>query len=282
MAFEELKKKQSVIWGNGPYERITDTLGDAHDMVVGRIAAQPGERWVDLATGTGAVAKKAVRAGAQVTGIDLAPVLIETAKREAAEEGLDIDFRVGDCENLEDIDDGSFDIVTSTCGVMFAPNHDAVGCRARASRSSGGRLAMVNWTPDGGVGELFQLMKPFQPPPPEGVRSPFEWGKRDRVEELLGGAYDLNIEEHVSTLTIPSGEDYWQLFVTSYGPTKTLAESLDDERREELHQAWADFFESNYRVGDQSSTRGSTCLCSALASSPPVGLSPAVRSATTA
>ena len=250
MAFEELKQKQSVMWGNGPYERVTDTLADAHDMVVGRIAAQPGERWLDLATGTGAVARKAAQAGAQVTGIDLAPVLIETAKREAAEAGLDIDFRVGDCENLEGIDTASFDIVTSTCGVMFAPNHEATASELARVVRPGGRLAMVNWTPEGGVGELFQLMKPFQPPPPEGVRSPFEWGKRERVDELLGDAYDLNIEEHVSTLTIPSGEDYWQLFFTSYGPTKSLAESLDDDRREQLHRAWVDFFESTYRVGD--------------------------------
>jgi hypothetical protein len=109
---------------------------------------------------------------------------------------------------------------------------------------------MVNWKPEGGVGELFQIMKPFQPPPPEGVKSPFEWGKRDRVQELLGDAYDLNIEEHVSMMRSPSGEDYWQLFVTSYGPTKTLAESLDDDRREELHRSWAEFFDANYSTGD--------------------------------
>jgi SAM-dependent methyltransferase len=251
MAFEELKQKQSVMWGNGPYERVTETLADAHDVVVGRLAAQPGERWLDLATGTGAVARKAALAGAQVTGIDLAPDLIETAKREAEEAGLDIDFRVGDCENLEEIETGSFDIVSSTCGVMFAPNHEATASELARVTRPGGRLAMVNWTPEGGVGELFQIMKPFQPPPPEGLRSPFEWGKRDRVEELLGGAFDLNIEEHVSTITVPSGEDYWQLFVTSYGPTKTLAESLDGERREELHRSWVDFFEGKYRVGDQ-------------------------------
>jgi len=250
MAFEALKAKQSIMWGNGPYERVTETLADAHDVVVGRIAAQPGERWLDLATGTGAVARKAARAGAQVTGIDLSPALIETAKQMAAEEGLDIDFRVGDCENLEDVETGSFDIVTSTCGVMFAPNQEATASELARVLRPGGRLAMVNWTPEGGVGELFQIMKPFQPPPPEGVKSPFEWGKRERVQELLGDAFDLNIEDHVSTLVAASGEEYWQLFVTSYGPTKTLAESLDDEQREELHRSWVEFFDGNYRVGD--------------------------------
>jgi SAM-dependent methyltransferase len=251
MAFEELKQKQSVMWGNGPYERVTDTLGDAHDVVVGKIAAQPGERWLDLATGTGAVAKKAAQAGAAVTGIDLSPVLIETAKKEAAAEGLEIDFRVGDCENLEGIEDGSFDIVTSTCGVMFAPNQEATASELARVTRRGGRLAMVNWVPEGGgVMELFQLMKPFQPPPPEGLKSPFEWGRRERVEELLGEAFDLNLEEHVSMMRAASGEDYWQLFATSYGPTKTLAESLDDERREELHRSWAEFFDTNYSTGD--------------------------------
>jgi ubiquinone/menaquinone biosynthesis C-methylase UbiE len=250
MAFEELKQRQSVMWGNGPYERVTDTLSDTHDMVLGKMAPQPGERWLDLATGTGAVAKKAAKAGAQVTGIDLSPVLIETAQREAAEEGLDIDFRVGDCENLESVETGSYDIVTSTCGVMFAPNHEATASELARVARPGGRLALVNWTPDGGVGELFKLMKPFQPPPPEGLRPPFDWGDRTRVQELLGDAYDLNIEEHVSPITLPNGEAYWDLFVTSYGPTKTLAESLDDDRREELHQSWVDFFESNYRDVD--------------------------------
>ncbi len=250
MAFEQLKEKQSVMWGNGPYERVTETLADAHDVVVGRIAAQPGERWLDLATGTGAVARKAARAGARVTGIDLSPVLIETAKQKAAEEGLDIDFRVGDCEQLEEVETGSFDIVTSTCGVMFAPNQEATASELARVVRPGGRLAMVNWTPEGGVGELFQIMKPFQPAPPEGVKSPFEWGKRERVQELLGDAFDLNIEEHVSMMVASSGEEYWQLFVTSYGPTKTLAESLDDDRREELHRSWVEFFDANYRVGD--------------------------------
>jgi ubiquinone/menaquinone biosynthesis C-methylase UbiE len=251
MAFEELKQKQSVMWGNGPYERVTDTLGDAHDVVVGKIAAEPGERWLDLATGTGAVAKKAAQAGAAVTGIDLSPVLIETAKKEANAEGLEIDFRVGDCENLEGIEDGSFDIVTSTCGVMFAPNQEATASELARVTRRGGRLAMVNWVPEGGgVMELFQLMKPFQQPPPEGVKSPFEWGRRERVEELLGEAFDLNLEDHVSMMRAASGEDYWQLFATSYGPTKTLAESLDDERREELHRSWAEFFDANYSTGE--------------------------------
>jgi len=121
MAFEELKSKQSVMWGNGPYQNITETLTDLHELVIDRLAPAEGVTWLDLACGTGAMAELATKRGADVTGIDLAPALIETAKERAQEQGLDIDYRVGDCENL-DVPDASFDAVSSTCGVMFAPD----------------------------------------------------------------------------------------------------------------------------------------------------------------
>ena len=95
---------------------------------------------------------------------------------------------------------------------------------------------------------MFGMMKPFQPPAPEGAGVPFQWGSEAHVEELLDDAFDLDLQRHVSHLRVPTGEDYWQLFATSYGPTRTLAESLDDGRREEFHQAWVDFFETNYRL----------------------------------
>jgi ubiquinone/menaquinone biosynthesis C-methylase UbiE len=125
MAFAELKQRQSVMWGNGPYERITNTLRDMHALVIERIDPQPGERVLDAATGTGAVAILAAQRGADVVGMDLAPVLIETAQQRAAEEGATVRFEVGDAEAMS-YEDASFDVVTSTVGVMFAPDHAAV------------------------------------------------------------------------------------------------------------------------------------------------------------
>ena len=124
MAYEQLKQRQSVMWGTGPYQRITETIADIHERVIGRVAPGPGTRWLDLACGTGAIAERAAAAGALVTGIDLAPALIDTARQRAAQRGLDIDYRVGDCERLE-LSDASYDVVSSTCGVMFAPDHEA-------------------------------------------------------------------------------------------------------------------------------------------------------------
>jgi SAM-dependent methyltransferase len=244
MAYEELKERQSVIWGTGPYQRVTETITDIHEQVVTALDPRPGLDWLDLACGTGAVAERAAAAGATVTGIDLAPVLIETAQERAAEQGLEIDYRVGDCEQL-DVEDASYDVVSSTCGVMFAPDHEATARELARVTRPGGRIALGNWTPTGGLARMFKVMAPFMPAPPPS--SPFDWGDESRVQELLGDAFELELEEKVSTLRMPSGEAYWELFSTSYGPTKTLADSLG-ERREELHRDWVDFFETEYSV----------------------------------
>ena len=249
MAFTELKSRQSVMWGNGPYERITATIADLQELVVDRLDPRPEVEWLDAACGTGAVAFLAAERGARVTGMDLAPVLIDRARELAAERGLHIAFDVGDAEAMS-YADASFDAVSSTCGVMFAPDHAAVaGELARITRP-GGRIALACWTPEGGLGQMFAMMRPFTPPPPEGVGSPFDWGREEHVRGLLGEACELEFEEHDSVLLIESGEAYWELFSSSYGPTKTAAEALDPDRREEFHRTWVGFFEQR-REGDQ-------------------------------
>jgi ubiquinone/menaquinone biosynthesis C-methylase UbiE len=247
MAYEELKQRQSVMWGIGPYQRVAETNSDIHELVVQRLDPQPGERWLDLACGTGAVAERAAARGAAVTGVDLAPALIETAAERAKERGLEIDYRVGDCEQL-DLPDASFHIVSSTCGIMFAPDHEATARELGRVIRPGGRLGLANWTPTGGTARMFKMMAPFQPAPPPS--SPFDWGDAARVEAMLGEWFELKFSEHVSTLRMPSGEAFWDLYSTSYGPTKVLADSLG-ERRGELHRTCVEFFESNYAEGGE-------------------------------
>jgi SAM-dependent methyltransferase len=240
MAFEELKQKQGVMWGSGPFENIEATIAEMHDVLVERLAPQRGERFLDVGCGTGAVAMRAADTGAEVTGIDLASDLIETAKRRAEGAGLSITYDVGDCEALP-YDDEEFDVVGSSVGVMFAPDHPAVARELARVTKPGGRLGITAWTPDGGIGLMFQVMKPFQPPPPPGAGNQFDWGREDYVRGLLGKDFDLEFEEHDTLLRAESGEAVWDLFVTSYGPTKALAQSLEDERREELRRAFSDF-----------------------------------------
>lgn len=242
MPFEELKQRHAVVWSSGPYQGITETITDIHREVITRLEPASGQRFLDLACGTGAVAELAAAAGAEVVGVDLAPALIEQAKRRADERGLDIDYRVGDVEAL-DLEDGSFDRVGSTCGVMFAPDHEAVARElARVTRSTG-RVALACWTPDSGLAELFAVMRPFQPAAAAGVGNLFDWGREDYVRDLLGGDFELEFEQLDSPLEMESGEAVWELWVRDYGPTKVLYESLDDERREELHGAFVELEE---------------------------------------
>jgi ubiquinone/menaquinone biosynthesis C-methylase UbiE len=246
MAFEQLKERQSNVWGSAPFENVADSIADVHEAVVEAAGELDGRRLLDVASGTGELSAIAARRGADVVGVDFAPVLVETAQRQFP----DIDFRVGDAENL-DFEDASFDVVTSTFGAMFAPDQErAAGELARVTRP-GGTLVMANWTPEGAIGEMFRLTARFAPPPPEGAGVPVEWGRLERAEELLGDAFDLRTEKRFSTFEAESGEAAWQLFVASFGPVKTLAASLDDDRREEFHRAWVDMFEQDYRVGDK-------------------------------
>jgi SAM-dependent methyltransferase len=249
MAFAELKQRQSVMWGNGTYERVTDTIRDLQAIVVERADPKPGERVLDAATGTGASAILAAQRGADVVGMDLAPALIETARQRGREEGVDVQWDVGDAEDMS-YGDASFDVVVSTCGVMFAPDHGAVAAELARVTKPGGRLALGCWTPDGGLAQMFGMMRPFLPTPPEGVGSPFAWGDAEHVRGLLGEAFDLEFSEHESTLRVPDGEAYWELFSTSYGPTKSAYEALDDDRRDAFHQTWVEFFEER-REGDE-------------------------------
>ena len=249
MAFAELKARQSVVWGNGPYERITNTIRDVHALVIERIDPKPGERVLDAATGTGAVAIIAAKRGAEVIGQDLAPVLVDTARERAADEDVTVQFEVGDAEDMR-YDDASFDVVMSTCGVMFAPDHEAIARELERVTKPGGRLALACWQPNTGMHEVFKMMAPYMPPPAPGAGSPFAWGDRDHVQELLGDTFVLAFEEHDSPLTLPSGEDYWELFSNSYGPTKTVVEALEPDRPEEFHRAWVEFGDAR-REGDQ-------------------------------
>jgi ubiquinone/menaquinone biosynthesis C-methylase UbiE len=126
-----------VIWGTGPYERITATIRDVHELLIDRLTPEPGVDWLDAACGTGAVAFLAAEHGATVLGMDFAPALIDTARTLAATRGSVARFEVADAEAMP-YDEASFDVVSSSFGVMFAPDHEAVaGELGRVTRPGG-------------------------------------------------------------------------------------------------------------------------------------------------
>lgn len=233
-----LTERHAKVWSNGPFEEVAATILELHVSLADALRPQAGERWLDLGCGSGAVAELAAARGAQVTGIDLSPRLVEVARERARAGGYDIDYRVGDCQDLSDIADGEFDVVSSSVGVMFAPDHQATARELARIVRPGGRIGLIAWTRTGSIDDLFKTMAPFQPPPPEGAGSPFAWGDRDVVSSLLGDAFDLTFETRTNVLEQESPEAYWQLMRDAYGPTKSLVESLEPDRAEELHQAF--------------------------------------------
>jgi SAM-dependent methyltransferase len=236
-------QKAAMTWSAGGrnYDKISETIADALDHVIQRIEPQPGEHFLDVATGTGWAARRLFDHGATVVGVDIGEAVIAAAKTLAPQ----IEFRVADAEALP-FPDASFDGVTSTFGVMFvARPQDAARELARVCRK-GGRLGLVTWPPGGTLEGMFKMMKPYMPPPSASPPpSPFEWGRPERVRELLGDAFDVKFETGTTTLRLPSGKAIWELFVTSYGPTKMLAANCDLPRRKELERDFIAYHEAH-------------------------------------
>lgn len=250
MAFEELKERQGQMWGSGPFELIEETIAEMHEDLVARLAAAEGEDWLDIGCGTGGVTERAARTGANVTGVDLAPALVETAKRRAAEHGLAIDYRVGDAEQLL-FEDASFDVVSSSVGAIFAPDHAAVARELARVTRPGGRIGLTAWRSDGRIGDFFRTLAPFQPAPPPGAGSPLAWGDPEHAHAraLLGEDFELEFHEGTSRHEAASPQESWELFSTAFGPIVTALKRLPPEEGERLHQAYLSLLEED-RVGE--------------------------------
>lgn len=236
-------ERPAAVWSSGgsEYDEISRGIADSIEHCVMRLNPRPGERILDLSTGTGWTSRVVARRGAIVTGVDIAGDLLEAARAMASAERLRIDYQLGDAESLP-FNDGQFDAVVSTVGVMFATRPEAAAAELARVCRKGGRIALTTWTPDGNVFEMFKVMKRYMPPPPNPApRSPFEWGRVERIRELLGNAFQLRFEKGVSYYREPSAEAAWETFANGYGPTRALAASLDPERRAALREEFIAF-----------------------------------------
>jgi SAM-dependent methyltransferase len=236
-------ERPSAVWSSGGagYDQISRGIADSIEHCVLRLDPKPGERILDLATGTGWTSRLVAKRGAKVTGADIAADLLAAARDRARAESLDIDYRVGDAEKLP-FGDSAFDAVVSTCGIMFASRPEAAATEVARVTRKGGRVALTTWLSDSNLFKMFMVMKPYMPPPPmPAPPSPFEWGRQERVRELLGSAFDLRFEKGTSFYREPNGEAAWNTFSTGYGPTKALAAGLDETRRAELRRDFIAF-----------------------------------------
>lgn len=231
IVLDPIKTKHRAMWAMGDYDRIaTEIIYELGGALVDAANVQPGEHLLDVAAGSGNASLPAAIAGARVVATDLTPELVQIGRERGAARGLDINWQEADAEHLPFTED-EFDVVLSCVGVMFAPFHQPVADELIRVTRPGGRVALINWTPSGFIGQLFATMKPFNPPPPAGATPGPLWGDEAHVRSLFGDAVtELRAER--KTLRVDrfaSAEEFRNFFASFYGPTITAYRNIADD-----------------------------------------------------
>jgi len=241
---ESLKTRLKAMWMTGDYGQIAKHIETNAEEFISRLALKPGLRLLDVACGSGNLAIPAARAGAIVTGVDIATNLLEQACARAESEGLAIQFDEGDAESLP-YSDAAFDVVVSMFGAMFAPRPELVAAELVRVCVPGGRIAMANWTPDGFIGQMFKINGKYVPPPPN-MQSPIKWGDEQTVRERLrDGVADLQLTRRICLFKYPfPPAEVVETFRKYYGPTQRAFDALDTDGqtglRSDLERLWSE------------------------------------------
>jgi SAM-dependent methyltransferase len=219
-AIEAIKAQMKATWMAGDFGRIATFTEPTAMAFIKRRGIKEGMHVLDAACGTGNLAIPAAKAGAYVTGIDIATNLVEAARERARRERLNIRFDEGDVEELP-YGDASFDLVVSMFGAMFAPRPERTAAELLRVCRPGGQIAMANWTPRGVIGEQHDVMGRHLPLPP-GAASPLEWGDEATVRARLGGgATALRATPVAAPLKFPfSVPETVEFFRTYFGPAQ--------------------------------------------------------------
>jgi SAM-dependent methyltransferase len=228
-----IKQRQQATWASGDFAVIGTTLQIVGEQLAESADICAGERVLDVAAGNGNATLAAARRFAQVTSTDYVAALLEKGQVRARADGLAVEFRFADVENLP-FADGTFDAVLSTFGCMFAPRHARTAQEMLRVTRPGGRIGMANWTPEGFIGELFKLVGRHVPPP-AGLQSPALWGSEPHLVELFGPqAADIHTERRHFNFRYRSAAHFIDVFRDYYGPTHKAFAALDAAGREAL------------------------------------------------
>jgi ubiquinone/menaquinone biosynthesis C-methylase UbiE len=252
-----------ALWEKGDFTRIAQSMRESGDALVGSIGVKPGQKVLDLGCGDGTTALPAARRGADVLGVDIARNLVEAGNRRAQEQGLtNLRFQEGDACSLNGLADGTFDLVVSIFGAMFAPRpFDVAREMVRVTRP-GGRIVMGNWIPNDPtlVAQVLKISSAYSPPPPEGFVSPMTWGVDSHVVERFGGAgvpaERVTCVRDTYTFNYPKPPaELLAVFRGYYGPTMNAFDAAEKSGRSaDLQKELVALFESQNRSSEPGST----------------------------
>jgi SAM-dependent methyltransferase len=228
-----IKQRQQATWASGDFSVVGITLQIVGESLAEAVDVRASERVLDVAAGNGNATLAAARRFADVTSTDYVPALLERGRDRARADGLKIDFQVADVEDLP-FADGSFDVVLSTYGAMFAPDHARTAREMLRVTRGGGRIGLANWTPGGFIGQLFKVIGAYVPPP-AGLRSPALWGTEPHLVELFGPqAADIRCSRKNFNFRYRSPAHWLQVFRDYYGPTHKAFAALDADGQRRL------------------------------------------------
>jgi SAM-dependent methyltransferase len=231
--FSEIKSRQQATWASGDFAVIGTTLQIVGEELCEALDLRSGQQVLDVAAGNGNAALAAARRWCDVTASDYVPALLDRACERAAGERLPLKVRLADAEVLP-FEDASFDVVMSTFGAMFTPEHERPAREMLRVLRPGGKIGLANWTPGGFIGELFKIIGRYVPPP-AGMRSPALWGTKAHMDALFGhDGTVLRVEVRDFNMRYRSADHWVEIFRTYYGPVLKTFEKLDPAQRPAL------------------------------------------------
>ncbi len=233
--FAAIKQKQQATWASGDFAVVGTTLQIVGELLAEAADVRADERVLDVAAGNGNATLAAARRFARVTSTDYVPALLDRGRERARAESLAVRFLEADAEELP-FADGTYDVVLSTFGAMFTPEHARVAGEMMRVLRPGGRLGMANWTPEGFIGRLFKVIGAHVPPP-AGLKSPAMWGSEPYLADLFGArAAQIRCERRIFNFRYRSAAHFVQVFRDYYGPTLKAFAALDETGKHALER----------------------------------------------
>ena len=252
-----------ALWEKGDFTRLAETMRGSGTALVAGLGITKGLKVLDLGCGDGTTAIPEAKLGAHVLGVDIARNLVEAGNKRVKEEGLsNCVIREGDATNLSELEDGSFDLVVTIFGAMFAPTPFTVAKEMVRVTKPGGRIVMGNWIPGDPtlVAQILKISSSYTPPPPEGFVSPMLWGVESNVTERFEAAgipkENISFSRETFTFDAPfSPAEFVSRFKNYYGPTMNAFEAAEKNgKADELQQKLEELFNSQNKSGSENKT----------------------------